>query len=70
MGLAPFGSMAAGALSTHFGLGNTVIACGAVGTLVALAFASRLDVIRKEARPIYIERGILSAEAELKVLNA
>ena len=70
MGLAPFGSMAAGALSTHFGLGNTVIACGVIGTLLALAFAARLDVIRKEARPVYIERGILSAEAELKVMNA
>ena len=70
MGLAPFGSMAAGALSAHFGLGNTVIACGIVSILLAVAFAARLKVIREHARPVYIERGILNAEAEMKVLNA
>lgn len=70
MGLAPFGSMGAGAISTHIGLAQTVVLCGIVGGILALVFASRLHLIRRDARPIYIERGILSAEAELKVLNA
>jgi MFS family permease len=70
MGLAPFGSMAAGALSTRIGLAPTVIASGIIGVILALGFASRLRKIRQDARPIYIERGILDAEAELKVLNS
>ena len=70
MGLAPFGSMAAGALSTRIGLGPTVIASGVIGVLLAIGFASRLEKIRRDARPIYIERGILTAEAEMKILNS
>lgn len=70
MGLAPFGSMAAGALSAHIGLGPTVIASGVIGVLLAVGFASRLRQIREDARPVYIELGILTAEAEMKVLNS
>ena len=70
MGLAPFGSMAAGAISTRIGLGPTVIASGVIGVLLAIGFASRLEKIRRDALPVYIERGILTAEAELKVLNS
>ncbi len=70
MGLAPFGSMVAGAISAHIGLGTTVIASGVIAVLLAIGFASRLESVRKEARPVYIERGILTAEAEMKVLNS
>jgi len=70
MGLAPFGSMAAGYLSTVIGLGPTVIASGVIALLLAAGFAARLQKVREDARPIYIERGILMAEAELKVLNS
>jgi MFS family permease len=70
MGLAPVGSMAAGAISARIGLGHTVICSGVFGVLLAIGFASRLQKIREDARPVYIERGILTAEAEMKILNS
>jgi MFS family permease len=69
MGLAPFGSMAAGALANVIGVGNTVTISGVVCIVIAVIFRMRLQVIREDVRPIYVERGILSAESELKVLN-
>ena len=69
MGLAPFGSMAAGALANLIGVGTTVTISGVICLILALAFHIRLRAIREDVRPIYIERGILSAEADLKVLN-
>ncbi len=70
MGLAPFGSMAAGGISAHIGLGPTVITSGIIAIVLSALFASRLESVRREARPVYIERGILVAEAEMKVLNS
>ena len=69
MGLAPFGSVAAGWLSTRFSLGETVLASGVVAVLLSIGFATKLPKIRQEARPTYIERGILVAETELQIIN-
>ena len=70
MGLAPFGSVAAGWLSTRIGLGETVVASGIIAIIIGLGFASKLRKIRQEARPTYIERGILMAEADMNVMNS
>ena len=70
MGLTPFGCMAAGALATRIGVGNTVIASGLVTIMIAFAFASRVGRIHQEVSTLTTEQGILEAEAELKVMNS
>jgi MFS family permease len=70
VGLAPFGSLLAGALAAKIGTSETVLISGFLSMLLAIGFASRLRLIREDARPIYIERGIIAAARELKVLNS
>ncbi len=70
IGLAPFGSMVAGVMASHFGPSLTVLVSGCMCVLIAFGFAFRLKAIRQETRPIYLERGILSAETELKLVNS
>ena len=63
-GMAPFGSLAAGALAERFGAPATVLACGAA-TLVGVAlFARKLPELRRVIRPIYRRLGILPEIAE------
>ncbi len=70
VGLAPFGSLVAGAVAARIGANETVMISGVLSTLLAIGFASRLKLIRQDMRPIYVERGILSAEKELKAINS
>lgn len=59
MGMAPFGSLLAGALSSHLGV-TTTIALGGVGAVIAaLFFAFHLARLREAVRPIYVQKGIL-----------
>lgn len=69
VGLAPFGSLLSGALAAKIGTGETVLISGLVLMVLAASFASRLRLIRQDVRPLYIERGILQAEGEMKVMN-
>ncbi|HEX6574099.1 MAG TPA: MFS transporter [Gemmatimonadaceae bacterium] len=64
LGTAPLGSLIAGAVAERIGATNTILAGGMGCVLAAAWFASRLPTLRKEVRPIYIERGILAAEVE------
>ncbi len=59
MGMAPFGSLIAGAVAAHVGAPRTVMAGGALCILGALAFGRKLPALREIVRPIYRERGIL-----------
>ena len=59
MGVAPFGSLIAGALATQIGAPMTVVAGGCLCILVALWFAKQLRTIRSLVRPVYQELGIL-----------
>lgn len=59
VGMAPFGSLMAGALGHSIGPQHTVIISGVACIIGALWFWSRLKVIRKDMRPIYEELGIL-----------
>lgn len=58
-GMAPFGSLIAGALAEKIGAPETVMMSGAVCLAGALMFARALPRLRRFIRPIYIERGIL-----------
>lgn len=63
LGMAPFGSLAAGAVAANIGAPQTILACGVICLLGALAFARQLPALRAIVRPIYVERGILPAVA-------
>jgi MFS family permease len=59
MGMAPFGSLLAGFLASRIGAPNTLIISGLACIAGALFFYSRLPVIRKAIRPIYVKMGII-----------
>jgi MFS family permease len=59
VGMAPFGSLLAGAMARAIGAPRTVMVSGACCIAGAIWFASRLNSIRKVIRPIYINLGIL-----------
>jgi hypothetical protein len=64
MGMAPFGSLTAGAVAARIGAPWTVFGGGAICVLGALVFSRYLPRLREIVRPIYVERGILPAVAE------
>lgn len=59
MGMAPFGSLMAGAVASRVGAPVTVMMCGGVCIVGALIFLSQLKDIRAMIRPIYVKLGIL-----------
>jgi MFS family permease len=58
-GLAPFGSLAAGAIASKVGAPWTIMGGGALCLAGAACFAARLPGIRRDMRPVYQELGIL-----------
>lgn len=64
MGMTPFGSLLAGTIAARIGAPQTILGCGILCVLGAAVFARRLPVLRRLARPVYIERGILPVVAE------
>ncbi len=58
-GMAPFGSLFAGALAGQIGATDTVLIGGVVCGLGAAWFAFRLPRLREHVRPIYVRMGIL-----------
>ncbi len=62
-GVAPFGSLLAGALAAKIGAPKTLAGGGVLCLLGALWFARQLPEIRRRVRPIYAEMGILPALA-------
>ncbi len=60
MGMTPFGSLIIGALADRIGAPHAVALGGIVCILSSYLFFSRLPVIRKLIRPIYVEKGILT----------
>jgi MFS family permease len=59
VGMAPFGSLLAGALAHRIGAPHTVIVSGIACILGSLLFWSRLGAIRRDMRPIYERLGII-----------
>ncbi|HEY1987046.1 MAG TPA: MFS transporter [Terracidiphilus sp.] len=59
VGMAPFGSLMAGALAHKIGAPRTVIVSGVACILGSLMFWSRMPKIRREMRPIYERLGIV-----------
>jgi hypothetical protein len=63
MGMMPIGSLISGFLAEPHLLGprSTAAIGGALALVGAAAFGLRLPAIRRELRPIYIQRGIMPA---------
>jgi MFS family permease len=59
VGVAPFGSLLAGALAARFGAPFTLVMSGSICLLASLWFSLRLPALRRVIRPIYVELGIL-----------
>jgi MFS family permease len=59
VGMAPFGSLFAGAMAHAIGAPRTVMVSGGCCIAGAIWFASRLKSIREVIRPIYVDLGIL-----------
>lgn len=64
MGMAPFGSLVAGAVAERIGPGRTVVATGLACIAVGFVFATRLPRLRKSVHPIYVRRGIIPQVAQ------
>ncbi len=64
VGMAPFGTLLAGALAHRFGAPHAVILTGSFCLVGAAWFATQLKPIRAVMRPIYIEMGIMPNPAE------
>ena len=62
MGMVPFGSLLAGSLANNIGAPNTVLIGGVACILGSVMFAKKLALLRKIARPIYVEKGIISED--------
>ncbi len=59
VGVAPFGSLLAGALAARFGAPTTLVMSGSICLLASLWFSLSLPALRRVIRPIYVELGIL-----------
>jgi MFS family permease len=61
LGTAPIGSLLAGVIASHVGASPTILLGGVACIAGGLWLAVRLGGLRDEVRPIYIERGVISA---------
>jgi MFS family permease len=64
VGMAPFGSLLAGALAHRFGASRAVMITGAFCLIGAAWFSTQLKSVRAVMKPIYIEMGILKSPSE------
>jgi MFS family permease len=64
VGMAPFGSLLAGALADKFGAPHAVMITGAFCVAGSVWFTTQLKSIRTVMRPIYIELGIIQSNLE------
>jgi MFS family permease len=58
-GVAPFGSLIAGAVANRIGAPHTLMLGGAICIVGAALFAWQLPVVRELVRPIYVQMGII-----------
>jgi MFS family permease len=66
VGMAPFGSLLAGAMAHAVGAPWTVMVSGVLVLAGAAWFATQLPAVRREIHPIYREMGILPAAPEIQ----
>ncbi|MBS1953969.1 MAG: MFS transporter [Cyanobacteria bacterium SZAS-4] len=69
MGTVPLGSLAAGAIANHFGFQTMLFSCATYCLMVATIFAKQMPRLRRETKPIYVERGLLEAEEDVELVT-
>jgi len=67
LGTAPIGSLLAGAAAARFGSAMTIFAGGVACLVGAFWFARSLPKLQALVRPIYIQRGIITDDSDLRV---
>ena len=63
-GMAPVGSMVLGAIEKFAGLQNIILLSGGCCFIASLIFEHYRPIVRKYARPVYVEKGIIKEIAE------
>lgn len=63
-GMTPFGSLLAGAMADAFGAPRALLLGGGCIVLGTLVFACRLPALRRLARPVYLEKGLIATTVE------
>lgn len=61
LGTAPIGSLIAGVVADRVGPGTTILMGGLACVAAGIWLATQLPALREQVRPIYVERGIISA---------
>ena len=64
LGMAPFGSLAAGAIANKIGGPLTIMISGIISFICGIVLILRLPKLRKIVRPIYIKKGIIPEVAK------
>ena len=60
MGMAPLGSLLAGAMAVRLGASNTLIISGSCCVIASVVFVSKIPSLKKMLQPIYVKMGIMS----------
>lgn len=69
MGTAPIGGLVGGACANQFGFHTTILGAGIYCFFVSLIFGMKLPELRRQSKPIYVEKGLLQAEEEIDILT-
>lgn len=69
MGTVPLGSLVAGGLANHFGFSNMLFCCAGYCLAVSFLFLKHIPKLKRETRPIYIERGLLESDEEIDTVT-
>lgn len=69
MGTAPIGGLVGGACANQFGFHATILGAGIYCLAVSLLFGANMPELRKQSKPLYIEKGLLQAEEEIDILT-
>jgi len=69
VGMAPFGSLMAGAMASKFGAPITVSVSGLIVLVGSVWFMTQLQAVREAIRPIYRQLGILPAEVVVAAMS-
>ncbi len=64
IGMAPFGSVLAGAVADQVGVTYTLLGCGFLSAISIIPFALNLSRLRKMVQPIYQQLGIVPQVAK------
>ncbi len=64
LGIAPFGSLAAGAIAERIGAPLTIMISGIISIICGAVLLLRLPALRKLIKPVYIKKGIIPEVAQ------